>query len=323
MWILWAILSVLVIATATAGLLLIVIYDLLWKGNDWFATEPGSDPPTPATQAEGEDPPPPVMPSERRNVFEGTMERSLRLKGVVCRYQRRSRAHRGNDFWRVFEDGPWKWSAKGRYAGEDVNPGHYFAFLPSSAKAEISHYLGNDGDLSSYDLLRVKGDLDNILDLTYWENVSFIATKNFGYAHVKTFLVEVITPQTGGNKTDEWIGYYASRAGYNGAVYYSARAIREGDRELLENAGYAYYELLLPNIRANVEGQCLVLFSGAVVLSAISEYCYNDDEWEPNPYYGWTQDRLDEVFEYKSDYQEAKRSRVHYTSPTEPDKPLE
>jgi hypothetical protein len=50
---------------------------------------------------------------------------SIRLRGKGYRWQQQERVQRGAEFYKMFEDGPWKWKAQGRFAGAGLNCGHY------------------------------------------------------------------------------------------------------------------------------------------------------------------------------------------------------
>jgi hypothetical protein len=63
---------------------------------------------------------------------------TVRLRGVVYRYHPKAHLHDGHEFWRMFVDGSWKWKAKQRFAGVDLNPGHFFAtLLDKSTRATL------------------------------------------------------------------------------------------------------------------------------------------------------------------------------------------
>jgi hypothetical protein len=51
------------------------------------------------------------------------------------------------------------------------------------------------------------------------------------------------------------------------------------------------------------------VFSGAAVLRSIAHYRIGNDEWQPNPYREWYNERLDTIFTWKSDYQAQMRAR--------------
>jgi hypothetical protein len=231
---------------------------------------------------------------------------SVCIRGSAFRYQSKNHLHSGEDFWRIFEDGPWKWKSQGRYAGGSINPGHYFGLLRDGAKMEISHYVHQEPSLSDYELLVVQGELDNVLDLTQIENIQNVA-KEMGYSG-NNFMVlsDLISLDTGGNDTTDRFGYYAYRNGYNAALFFSARAIDPFHRKIIDNpdidalsASYAVIDM-----RQQPIGVCLVVFSGMTLLRSIKRYSFGTGEWEDNPYWNQSEEVLNALFEYKRDYQE-------------------
>jgi hypothetical protein len=89
---------------------------------------------------------------------------AVRLNGKAYRWQAKKHIHRGADFHLMFEDGPWKWDAQGRFAGKDINCGHYFGLSVEAANEEAGHY-GIDKEDSQ--LIEIEGSSDCILDLTH------------------------------------------------------------------------------------------------------------------------------------------------------------
>jgi hypothetical protein len=169
---------------------------------------------------------------ERRSVFEGTLPMSVFLRATGERYHSRAHLYTGEEFWKTFMDGPWKWDAQQRFAGAGLNTGHYFAFR-DAAHRELSHYAATI-DTSQYDVLAVKAEIDNILDLTSWEHMSTISTE-IGISEMDRRLVPgmLVCEESGGNWLTDAFGLYAHRNGYSGIVFYSARALDPTDRGIL------------------------------------------------------------------------------------------
>jgi len=161
-----------------------------------------------------------------------------------------------------------------------VNAGHYFSFTPETARREILAHLPNEQALDDYDLLTVEGEIDDILDLTHWDNVRRLAEAANDDSHVQDLLEELINTWEAATWTATAMGYYAGEFGYNGLVYYSARAISPENRSRMLNENRNLVGLWMPEIRSDWKAQCLVIFSGAHLLTSIRRYRVNDEEWE-------------------------------------------
>jgi len=57
----------------------------------------------------------------------GRLPMSRKAMGDAFRWHDPTYFWSGKEFCCTFEDGPWKWSASQRYAGPEMNCGHYFA----------------------------------------------------------------------------------------------------------------------------------------------------------------------------------------------------
>ena len=258
---------------------------------------------------------------------------TISMSATVYRFQEKSRVFRGDQMFKMFEDGPWKWRGQQRFAGEveirpgaekiKLNVGHFFATSIDTARAEMLHYVPPD-KLSDYSLITLAGHLGKILDLTTFYNVLKVASEMDLKFTDKTRLNDhdiyktLITSSTGGNKFTSAFGHYASQHGYNGIVFCSARALKpEHAERLLESE---YYDEVMEDyekgpiyeeIRNRVGQMCVVAFSGSVVIRAIEKYHVDDGPWEANPYYRWTESDLDAKLEYGASFHAQPERRTY------------
>jgi hypothetical protein len=228
-----------------------------------------------------------------KSVFSGTMPDSIRVKGRVYRYNPRARHQAGEDFWRLFVDGDWKWNIQQRYAGAHVNPGYYFTFAKEAAAIEIGHYIQRSGEpLDVFDLLAVEGEIDNILDLTNLETIGKAALARGVDQDPLDTLLELLEEADGGGDMTDRLGHYGFREGYNGIVFFSARTVVGDHRAGLERSSpsdlvrFQSLELVYQPMRRDVMRMCLVVFRGATLLRSIKCYSYNEEPMQDNPF--WT-----------------------------------
>jgi hypothetical protein len=106
----------------------------------------------------------------------GRLPMSTKISGVFARWHNPDFYRTGDDFWKTFQDGPWKWEDQQRYAGKALNCGHYFSISVPGSRAEAGYY---ELDLTKYQLLRVVAAFEAILDLTYEENLREMAKLAF------------------------------------------------------------------------------------------------------------------------------------------------
>src|ERR1700730_14572485 len=243
----------------------------------------------------------PLLKTAKR-VSAGTMPMSLRCsEATLFRLHKPDHFHRGADFWKTFEDGPWKWSAKQRYSGKDVNPGHFFTLNGPSARVELSHYTS---DLKDYGMLKVQGPLDNILDLTDWGNIIKVCRAMGLTGPATELILELVNVDLGGNTVTDSIGYYAYRRGYAGLVFFSARAMDSEERHRLNSMSHILAKAYLLDLMQNeINHMCVVLFSGSRTVRSIQRYSFAGEDWIDNPYFGATAEELDELTEYNEEYQ--------------------
>lgn len=256
---------------------------------------------------------------------------------VACRaFRWHPRAYAPEDGRRdlraVFEDGPWKWDAQGRFAGAGVNPGHYFGLTADAATAEVRYYANLTTVPGDYVLLTLEIALQNVLDLTPKDTMvrhvrqCLTGADQLDPAEIAALLIE---KGRGGNALTDYLGYLAHRDGYDGMLFFGARAIPETQRWAVENAR-PYDEALnndydsvrrLSRVRDNFN---LVVFSGARVVGATSAFrCggrrrwifrRRKGTWTRNPLSGHSRQQiLAASAEFGEEYQ-ARRQRGFYRS---------
>lgn len=70
----------------------------------------------------------------------GRLPMSTHVVGAFFRWHSPGYYFTGAEFWKTFQDGPWKWADRQRYAGAGDNCGHYFALTEAGATAEAGFY---------------------------------------------------------------------------------------------------------------------------------------------------------------------------------------
>jgi hypothetical protein len=248
----------------------------------------------------------------------GSLPGSRRIETTLVRYQNPKYLALGPDLWQTFVDGPWKWELQQRYAGRHFNCGHFFALAAEGAQAEADYYRLKYAD---YDLLEVHAAFDDILDLTYEHNIHqafrewIVADDDpldFSYLQLLRMLVEI---EEGGGRYTNQIGHLACRAGYQGILFFGARAI-EPVREMI-NYGYNDDRMGLVTVhqkfrewRREPSFKNLVIFSGFNVTRSIRSLRLNQRERISNTLHRVDIQTLDALTEYNSEYQAEKLDRV-------------
>jgi hypothetical protein len=260
---------------------------------------------------------------------------NCRMRGSLFRYQARTNLYRGENFYKMFVDGAWKWKGQQRFAGGGVNPypkegepaeyklntGHYFATTSDSARAEIRHYIEEDF-VANYALLEIDVTIDDILDLTELNSIRAVANAYGVKGNIWDLLAELISTETGGNALSTASGHYAHNEGYAGVRFFSARALTPRQAERLREARYwddvaEYLEKkpVLESMQRQSGGQCIVVFSGTLLTRAVKSYRIDDGPWEENPRFGCDQSTIEELWgEFGPDYQytQAMQNRATY-----------
>lgn len=251
------------------------------------------------------------------------------VNGSLFRLHSKDHIYR-EDFWRTFLDGEWKWKSQERFAGADLNCGHFFGLTESGAQAEAQFYGISDDRV----ILEVKASFDNILDLTdlgcmrYLMSLVSSGIRNPETVHVRFLLAFLLDQWAGGNALTDSIGAWACSNGYEGILFLSSRSIdpvlrynietgKEYDWELNEFCGFTAEKEAL-ELQKDQSVQNLVVFSGANLTSSISEFRVENEPWLPNPYYGFETDELDVILHqynvpFDSDYQFSRSEAIIHT----------
>jgi hypothetical protein len=253
----------------------------------------------------------------------GTLPMSTKLSGRFLRYHNPAHYHRGAAFWKTFEDGPWKWDDQQRYAGKDHNCGHYFALTEPGARAEANFY---DMDFRRHRLLSARFDCAAVLDLTYEENLRKIVLhayrdpENISSRHFFVTVLSRLTDATrGGVPLTDFLGRWAMRNGYDGILFFGARAL-QGNPELKSYIDHGADEQMAGpvvhgyfyDMRQDDNLKNLVVFSGAQLTSAIEVCRLGDDPPDDNPYHGASAATIDALLEFNADYQAERVGKFFY-----------
>jgi hypothetical protein len=231
---------------------------------------------------------------------------AVRLRGSVYRWHTRDWLFQGAEFHRTFEDGPWKWDAQGRFAGKGINCGHYFGLSVAAANEEAKHY-GIDTSTSA--LIELEGKSRRILDLTHPDVIRAVFETCVDEHRVVshsyyTMLEELIERDEGGSVITNYIGHWARRQGYEGILFFSARAmdfprVQRMDRDLEAWT----YRMVFRDLRKDSALLNVVMFSGATVLDKAKMYRIDSGPRIANPLHGKGADEIYELFEYDESYQ--------------------
>jgi len=243
----------------------------------------------------------------------GSLPYSSLIKGHFFRWHNRNHLWTGKEFWKTFEDGPWKWEAPERYAGRRFNCAHYFALTSDGAKAEANFY---GVDTSKRVLLEIEAQFDPILNLTYELNLRAVTAQcisdpetilgpSFPFLYVLDTVVDV---EQGGNAVTDMIGRWAFDNGYMGIMYFSARTIDEF-RDMISSrqdfqAGVSVGQWVFNGLRDRMSTMNLAIFSGSALTGKIVAYRTPETEWLRNPYFGVTEEELDKALTYGREYQQ-------------------
>lgn len=256
----------------------------------------------------------------------GSLTFSTSWTGKFFRWHNPTHLHTGPKFARTFEDGPWKWDARQRYAGQGFNCGHFFSLTKQGATAEAVYYQMN---MQSNVLLEVEADIQDCLDLRYEKNLRAVveacATED-RVEDIQTMAllrVAVDVPK-GGNSMTDAIGWWAQNQGYKGLLFFGARAI-EPYRDAVDNEGDMQAGIYtagchFADLRADTSTTNLVVFSGAYLTTRISTFrSLQKGSWlsprHKNPHVGKNEDDMDAFVEYGSNFQQTQRDMSIRTSP--------
>jgi hypothetical protein len=220
---------------------------------------------------------------------EGSKPCSFDLSGVVYRYSAREHLKGGDQFWRNFEDGPWKWDTANRYAGRGLNPGHFFGAFPGTARREFAHYLQGSIDQGRYQLLSVEGCIKDVMDLTQIETIRWLREELKILNDEYDLMGQLVTASTGGTYFTDLFGSYAYERDYGGILFFSARNIEDSDREDLQSETYytehdalTFKSYTWSAMWAEPENRCLVIFRGAELVRNVRRFRIDQAAWEDN-----------------------------------------
>jgi hypothetical protein len=251
-----------------------------------------------------------------RFVNSGRLPMSRNTMGDAYRWHDPKFFWPGDQFCKTFENGPWKWETQQRYAGKHLNCGHYFAATAEGATAEADYY---GLDRSKLKLLKINGTADAVLDLTHEDNlieVSQRAIKNFELIDERAYLPTVLSwlideTEPGGNALTNYLGFWAQREGYDGILFFGARAfksfpefhdwITHGNEESFgQNIAYDYFH----RMRRSYDLMNIVYFSSCFVKN-IRRYAFPaDGPWSENPFYGLPEHEIDQKLAYGREFQQ-------------------
>jgi len=214
---------------------------------------------------------------------------SVRLSGTAFRWHATERVETGAAFHRMFVDGPWKWDAQARFAGAGINCGHYFGLSIEAATEEAGYY---GTDTAAATLIAIEGESSRILELTHPEVIKAVFEAHVDDHQVVsrsyyTMLQELIEQQKGGNAITDYLGWWAKRSGYDGILFFSARALKQAAtynyNRNLEGLTYqaAFYEMRKDPRLLNV-----VFLSGARLVGGIQRITIGSAPPFDNPHAG-------------------------------------
>jgi hypothetical protein len=257
----------------------------------------------------------------------GRLPMSRTFKGSLFRWHDPRFCEGATKFWQTFQDGPWKWEAQQRYAGKDLNCGHFFALSAAGATAEAEFYKMA---LLDCRLLRVEVELDAVLDLTYEDNLLTIAKDFIQDAALldRDFFMDILSllldDSKGGNDFTDYVGRWAHQNDYEGVLFFGARALAqfedlkwqiEHGRD--ERMGIPVAPGHFLKMRREPSLMNLVVFSGTRLTTRARSYQLPPVGEVANPYFGWSESELDKLLVYNSDFQQ-ERDNVIWTHPGKP-----
>jgi hypothetical protein len=253
----------------------------------------------------------------------GRMPMSSALEGSFVRWHDPEFFWSRDAFWKTFQDGDWKWDKQERYAGKGLNCGHYFALNREGATAEGKFY---NIPFSKRALLTVEGKFDAVLDLTYEAHLVAVgreAFENFDdlppRAPLMTLLSYLVGHEKGGNAFRDFVGYWAHREGYDGILFFGARAL-ESDPRLLwqihhgqdEDMTGTYAHGYFTDMRRRPDLKNLVIFSGAKLTTRVSSYQLPPGERTTNSLHDMPAGEFDRKLDFNAEYQAERANRGFY-----------
>lgn len=246
----------------------------------------------------------------------GRLTRASKIRGIFSRYHSRKWLFEGDQFYKNFEDSERKWNSNDRYAASGLTCGHFFGCSRAATEVEAAFYgLSTKGCA----LLEVEMILDGLLDLTYEENIDWVLSCVFENPELlgRSYfvkLIELIHHQRGGDEVNALIGHVARREGYDGIIFFGARALREYEGLWMLNPEdpliHDTEEMAFPLMRGNRDIQNIVVFPGSLLTRSIERYRIDGGEWKENRFFGMAGEKLDNVLQYPSSFQAERRRLI-------------
>lgn len=258
------------------------------------------------------------------------------LGGSFCRFHSATHFHASPEqYYMNFLATPRSFERRDRFAPKGSHCGFYFASSEFVASAEALFYAGASDETlrhaTSTDVfeayvpskrrifLRVDLEIDNVADLTDWENVR--ALFNCGLLRWSRgtpesqvqYLACLIAPNPGGSDITDAAGWALFQKGFTAVRFPSVRALLAagpapvpgGIRQFLDDirnmsAAENVMDLGWQAVEQMQAEANLVVFSDITLMQSISRYSWCDDsgrgeENVVNPYYGRTARELEEV----------------------------
>lgn len=226
-----------------------------------------------------------------------SLDHSRSIQGVFSRWHDKEDVIGDPPLWRLFMDDERKWSAQGRFAGKDINCGHYFALSPKAALSEAQHY---EMQIENAAFVEADASFDKILNLTE------PAARRRAYEAVTeashradTFIAEEMAEEvTGGTSLTDNVGKWAIGSGYEGILYFAPRLIwgpttkavaetrppRPWDPSLLE-----YWEDVT---RAHRDVN-IVIFRSRYLTSCVRRHRTDNGPWMDNEQFGKAEEEIE------------------------------
>jgi hypothetical protein len=282
-----------------------------WLLGDWSFLL-GSEPLTVDADADANEAPKPYIPGFKVERSPSDLPGAIAITGRFFRWHSPARFWSGDDFWRVFVDGPWKWDAQQRFAGKGLNCGHFFSLNCDGASAEATHYgLAINSD--HLQLLQVSMRVDPVLDLTSYDGIktafdAVVENPDFSTPFIAEELVEI---DTGGTCLTDRIGHWAVKMGYEGILFLGARAIHgPGEKPWQGKAGmrgpklwdYDFFWWYVDDFREQKTQLNLVVFRGRYLTAQISSFKIGKGTIVKNPYFGMSEQEIERRLATEHDY---------------------
>jgi hypothetical protein len=220
----------------------------------------------------------------------------------------------------MFLDDETKWVMQGRFAGKDLNCGHFFSLNKLGADAETQFYKV---DKTNASFLSVQVDLADVLDLTSEDGIvrAFTAVVEEGSRFNASFIAqELIEIVPGGSILTDRVGHWASNQGYEGILFIGARAVHGANTTVADPRGSWNHNLFLMQVGFYLNDRTelnLVVFRGRYLASRVEQYRLDDGPWVPNPLFRMDEGDIEaqlsrdpDFVAVNEEYQERKRSYI-------------